>query len=357
MGTTDSQFNLDKILVSSCAIFFILVVTINLIPYFPFIAYNFPTNSSGTLPVPSPSVSDYLPTNFSGSIRVPTAASPLHRDTCVSFLHSIRYKSSANGCQKEGGTCKDKKQYSWDWIQSNRVSESCGFHRVHKSEASVLVNGSWIVVAGDSECRLTYISLLEVFVGSEEMNRVKVDFTYQHGNYFKTVDGIGLKMDFLWRPFVSDLTELMWEFNKTKRYPDLIILGAGIWEMLYVNKAPDYGRKLEALRESYLATLGGGMPVFWLGMPTLVNPKLNTEMKRARLTDGVRRMYDDALGGSRILRQSGGPMFLLDLRLLSDLCGADCAADGMHYEEFVHDAAVQILLNILAISSNKNIQP
>ncbi|XP_075507314.1 protein ALTERED XYLOGLUCAN 9-like [Primulina tabacum] len=353
MGATDWQFSLEKILISSCAIFFIVVATINLIPYFPSVSYNFPTSSSDK-PVPSPSVSDLIPTNSSGSIHVPAVASPLHRDTCVSFLHSIRYKSSASECRK-AGACKDKK-YSWEWIQSNRVSE-CGFHRVQKSEASALINGSWIVVAGDSECRLTYISLLEVFVGYEEINRVKVDFIYQHGNYVKTVDDIGLKMDFLWRPFVSDLKELILDFNKTKRYPDLIIMGAGIWEMLYVNKAPDYGLKLEALRDSNSGFLEGGMPVFWLGMPTLVNSKLNTELKRARLTDYVRRMYDDALRGSKILQQSGGPMFLLDLRLLSDLCGADCAADGMHYEEFVHDVVVQIMLNVLAIRSNKNLQP
>ncbi|XP_073152528.1 protein ALTERED XYLOGLUCAN 9-like [Henckelia pumila] len=333
---TDSQSSLDKILVSSCAIFFILIVMINLIPYFP-------------------SVSDHFPTNSSGWMHVPTAGSPLHRDTCVSFLHSIRYKysSASTGCQK-AEPCKDKKQYSWDWIQSNRVSESCGFHRVHKSEASVLVNGSWIVVAGDSECRITYFSLLEVFVGSEEINRVKRNFTLQQGknkDYSKTVDDIGLKMDFFWMPFVSDLTKLMWEFNKTKRYPDLIILGSGIWEMLFKNNVTDYGRKLEALRETS-SYLGGGIRVFWLGMPTLVNPKLNTEMKRMRLTDGVRRMYDDALRGSRILRQSGGPMFLLDLRLLSDLCGTDFSADGLHYEELVHDAVVQIMLNFLAIPFN-----
>ncbi|KZV53805.1 hypothetical protein F511_00071 [Dorcoceras hygrometricum] len=337
MGAPDWQSGLDKILISSCATFVILVIMINLIPYFPSAPDNFPTNSSGRrIPVPSP------PKNSSGSkIHAPPAESPLHRDTCVSFLHSIRYNSFAK-----------EKKYSWDWIQSNRVSE-CGFHRVQRSEAFGLINGSWIVVAGDSECRLTYISLLQVFVGSKEIGRVKIDFIHQHGDFLKTVDDIGLRVDFLWRPFVSNLTELMSDFKRSKRYPDLMIMGAGIWEMLYVNKAPDYGRKLEVLRDSYL---GGGVPVFWLGMPTLVNSKLNTDLKRARLTDFVRRMYDDALRGSKILRQSGGPMFLLDLRLLSDLCGADCAADGMHYEEFVHDAAVQIMLNILAMPSNQNIR-
>ncbi|CAI9762699.1 unnamed protein product [Fraxinus pennsylvanica] len=118
---------------------------------------------------------------------------------------------------------------SWKWTQSGSVAE-CGFQKLKKPDVSMLLNGSWVVVAGDS----------------------------QASDYSVTVDEIGMKLDFMWALYVRNLTNLMLEFKGNKDYPDVILMGAGLWDMLLVNNATEYGISLSALKDLVLALL----PVF-----------------------------------------------------------------------------------------------
>lgn len=90
-------------------------------------------------------------------------------------------------------------------------------------------------------------------------------------------------------------------------------------------------------------------------MPTLINSMLNTEAKRERMTDSMRGAYDRQLQKSKLLRQSGGPLLMLDIESLSWNCGVRCTADGMHYDVPVYEAAVQIMLNALLIESHQKL--
>jgi hypothetical protein len=95
--------------------------------------------------------------------------------------------------------------------------------------------------------------------------------------------------------------------------------------------------------------------LFWIGVPTLINSMLNTEKKRERMTDAMRVAYNEALQSSKLLRRSGGPLFLLDIQSLSWNCGVRCTEDGMHYDGVVYDAALHIMLNALLIQSHQRL--
>ncbi|PIM98512.1 N-acetylneuraminate 7-O(or 9-O)-acetyltransferase [Handroanthus impetiginosus] len=348
MGMAGWHLSRNKMLFFSCALFITLAVGVHLMPYL------------------------YSISVFLSPSEVISAPTSLYRDSCVFFLHSVMYKvdRECNSPFDNNGTVCKK---SWEWIRSGRVAE-CEFQKLKKSDASDLLNGSWILVAGDSQARLMVVSLLKLVVGSDGMERIGVDLMKRHTDYSVMVEEIGMKLDFIWAPFVGNLTELMLQLKRNKNLPDVMVLGAGLWDMLHVNNVSEYGSSLHVLRDNVLALLpvssnldgGGGevieskstrlLHLFWVGMPTLITSMLNTEEKRLRMNDVVLNSYDNEVTESKLLRQSGGPLLKLDIRLLSDLCGPHCTADGMHYDGVVYDTAIQIMLNALLIESNQKPQ-
>ncbi|KAL8047009.1 hypothetical protein ABFX02_08G210600 [Erythranthe guttata] len=334
----------NKMLFFSCALFITLAVGVHLMPYFPSI--------SGFL---SPS-------------EVISLSSPSNRDSCVSFLHSVVY--SGGDVVKECGIgCEKRLGWDWDWVGSGRVA-GCEFQKLMRSDASDLLNGSWVVVAGDSQARLMAVSLLELVMGNEAMERVRGDLFKRHSDYSITVDEIGMKLDFFWAPYVGNLTELVLQLRRSRNIPDVMVVGAGLWDMLHVNNASEYGSALRVLRDNSLTLLpvssnldvGNSKPaarflhLFWVGMPMLITTMLNTDEKREKMTTAIYDSYEDELTTSKIWRESGGPFFKLDVRLLSELCGPRCTSDGMHYDGVVYDATVQIMLNALLIESNQKLE-
>ncbi|KAA8530712.1 hypothetical protein F0562_005354 [Nyssa sinensis] len=259
----------------------------------------------------------------------------------------------------------------WNWSRSAPVV-ACEFQKLDRSDASDLLNGSWVVVAGDSQARLIVVSLLNLVLGSEEMESIQGDLFKRHSDYQIVIDEIGLKLDFIWAPYVTNLTVLMMEFKQNRNYPDVLVMGAGLWHMLHMTNPSDYGVSLRLLRDSVVSLLPispefdtdgpitGSVSIrsphlFWLGMPMLINSMLNTEEKREKMTDAILDAYDKELYGSKLLRQSGGPLLLLGIRSLSRKCGTQCTVDGMHYDTVVYEAAVHIMLNALLIESHQKL--
>ncbi|GFP98227.1 hypothetical protein PHJA_001966700 [Phtheirospermum japonicum] len=339
MGMAGWHLSRNKMLFFSCALFITLAVGVHLLPYFPLI-------------------SSFL---FPSEVISPTI--PSFRDSCVFFLHNIMYSDDREceiGCKR-----------SWDWIKTGRIAE-CDFQKLRKPDASELLNGSWVVIAGDSQARLMAVSLLELLMGPESVGRIQSDLFKRHSDYSMVVQEIGMKLDFIWAPYVGNLTELTSLFKRNKDFPDVMVMGAGLWDMLHVNNASEYGSSLRVLRDNIFALLpissnldrdGEGLlsepksarllHLFWVGVPTLITSLLNTDAKREKMTGLICDLYDDELKRSQVLRRFGGPVLNLDIRLLSGLCGARCTSDGMHYDEVVYDAAVQIMLNALLIESDQ----
>ncbi|CAA2989199.1 N-acetylneuraminate 7-O(or 9-O)-acetyltransferase [Olea europaea subsp. europaea] len=358
MGMAGWHLSRNKMLFFSCALFITLAVGVHLAPFFPSI--------SSFLYKPS-SISD-------SSLPTGTTSSSMIRDSCIFSLHSVvMYKSNYSVCVDDAidsNSASGCKKMYWKWTQPGSVAE-CGFQKLKKPDVSVLLNGSWVVVAGDSQARLMVASLLELVMGPEGMKKIRGDLFKRHSDYSITVDEIGMKLDFTWAPYVRNLTNLMLKFRENKDYPDIILIGAGLWDMLHLNNATEYGISLSALKDSVLALLPvfrntdsiereaselawiRSPHLFWLGMPALISSMLNTVEKREKMKDVMCNAYDDEVSRTKLLWQSGGPLLKLDIRWLTDLCGPQCTVDGMHYDGIVYDAAVQIMLNALLLESNQ----
>ncbi|KAK9274834.1 hypothetical protein L1049_022087 [Liquidambar formosana] len=344
MGMAGWHLSRNKVLFFSGALFITLAVGVHLTPYFP-------------------SISDFV-SSFSSSVVVET------RDSCISFLHDIVFDVKPVESWNSNISSSDY-EVSWGWAKSSPVI-ACEFQKLGRSDASDLLNGSWVVVAGDSQARFVALSLLNLVLDSDGLESVKDDLFKRHSDYRMVIAEIGMKLDFIWAPYATNLTDLMMEFKRKRNYPDVLVMGSGLWHMLHVTNASDYGVSLQRLRSAVLSLVPissqfdmdgpvtGSVSIrsphlFWLGMPMLINSMLNTEEKREKMSSAARNAYDREISDSKLLRQFGGPLLLLDIQSLSRNCGSWCTVDGMHYDGAVYEAAVHIVLNALLIESHQKL--
>jgi hypothetical protein len=321
MGLAGWHLSRTKMLFFSGILFIFLFAAVHLAPYF--LSFSHLLLASVLFPSPPP-------------------YSLLPPSSCLPFLHRISWTHAPDP--------------AWSWDRSAPV-HSCGFQSLSNQDASILLNGSWILVAGDSQARLLVLALLRLLLDPTSLASVEPDLFKRHSDYHIAIADRGIKIDFLWAPYEGNITDLLaQEIQPGAPYPDVMVLGSGLWHMLHVTNSSKYSESVNRIREALLSLHSSVLPhMFWLGLPTLVNSKLNTEEKRERMTDAMLDAYRRKLAGTKIMRQSGGPLVLLDVRLLSQGCGAQCTDDGMHYDGMVYNAALQIMLNALVIESQQRI--
>ncbi|KAJ8748869.1 hypothetical protein K2173_013300 [Erythroxylum novogranatense] len=364
-GMAGWRWSRNKMLFFGCALFITLAIGVHITP-------NIPSVSDFVTSVQSIVVFDNREDSCINLVNeVVWDVKPTNSNNHSSFVVEPHSKSNSNNY------LNDKSNYSvtydkiWNWSNTGKV-KACEFQKLSKSDVSDLLNGSWIVVAGDSQARIMVQSLLNLILDSHRLESIKGDLFKRHSDYKIVIGEIGLKLDFIWAPFVVNLTDLVTSFKQNKSYPDVLVMGAGLWHMLHVTNASDYAVALKLLRDSIgsllpsspefstnepvVSSVSTRFPhLFWLGMPMLINGMLNTKEKREKMTDEVWHAYDRTLRSSNLLRRYGGPFLFLDIESLSWNCGPRCTLDGMHYDLAVYEAAIHIALNALLIESHQKL--
>ncbi|KAJ3689687.1 hypothetical protein LUZ61_018851 [Rhynchospora tenuis] len=256
---------------------------------------------------------------------------------CLSRLHRISWTHSSPP--------------AWSWDKS----ETCHFRRFSGKYASEILRDAWILAAGDSQARLVVLALLRLLMEPSEVSTIEPDLFRRHSDYQITLPDKGIKVDFIWAPYESNITQLLRDIRLTRRYPDVLILGSGLWHMLHITNPALYGTVLAEIKQmaESLVEPSGSLHshMFWLGLPKLINSKLNTEEKKEKMTGNMLEAYNKEVNWRGMSKESGGPFTLLDIGLLTRGCGPLCTLDGMHYDGAVYDAAVNIMLNSMLIDS------
>ncbi|KAI3696387.1 hypothetical protein L1987_79401 [Smallanthus sonchifolius] len=130
----------NKFLFFSGALFITLAVCIHLIPHFP-----------SFFPKPPPTVL-------------------FQQESCISLLNNVSFRSNSD-------------RFSWDW-DTGYGSLDCEFQKLGRVDVSDLLNGSWVVVAGDLQARLFMVALV---LGVDEMEKIHDDDS-----------GLGLSVEHIW---------------------------------------------------------------------------------------------------------------------------------------------------------------
>lgn len=267
----------------------------------------------------------------------------------------------------EEGIATDADRYNWDWSWKEKPSSKCRFQKLERLEALQLLQGTWIVVAGDSQARLLFVALLELLLPSIEDLRPQLFKRHSNFDYF--LEKENMHMEFVWAPYTKNLTGLTWEVCRNKTNPDVLVMSAGLWHMLHVGNHTHYGESLFKLKRAVGSLLQSqrkieddnrvhnvDVPIsqiFWMNLPTVVPSLLQSESKRKQITNSQLRLYDLELRQSQVVHPDG-PMMLLDIERLSHSCGSRCSHDGIHFSSATYSAALHVMINSLLIVSKQS---
>ncbi|KAM6599097.1 hypothetical protein CsatA_018706 [Cannabis sativa] len=140
MGMVRWHLSRNKMLFFSGALFITLAIDVHLTPYFP-------------------SVTDFV-SSVSSVVIFDT------RHSCLSLLHDVLWNITH--------THPNTSQYqnSWAWSSHDDVS-ACDFQKLTRSDASDLLNESWVAVTGDSQSRFVTLSLLGLVMKPQAVESVK----------------------------------------------------------------------------------------------------------------------------------------------------------------------------------------
>ena len=83
----------------------------------------------------------------------------------------------------------------------------------------------------------------------------------------------------------------------------------------------------------------------WLGLPTLIPSRLNTDRKRRVMTHDRANEYHKACCESGLVGVNG-PCLEIEMENISGGCGNTCTKDGMHYNDATFEACVTIIVNM-----------
>jgi hypothetical protein len=130
----------------SGALFITLAVGVHLTPYFP-------------------SISDFFTSVQSVVVFDNREAS------CINLVNEVIWNVkphiiSSNGSDSSNDSVGHDK--IWDWSKNGKV-KGCDFKKLGRGDVKDLLNGSWVVVAGDSQARLLVQSLLSLILDEKKM--------------------------------------------------------------------------------------------------------------------------------------------------------------------------------------------
>ncbi|CAI9282791.1 unnamed protein product [Lactuca saligna] len=143
-------------------------------------------------------------------------------------------------------------------------------------------SSSCLVFVITNDTIICYNSRLISFVSLDEMESIQKDLFKRHSDYHIVDEEIGMKLDFIWAPYATNLAHVITEFKRNNTYPYVLVMGSSLWHMLHFTYYSDYMVSLRFLRESLIPFLPVGFAstwgfhLFWLGMPTLINIMPNT---------------------------------------------------------------------------------
>eukprot|EP00884_Botryococcus_braunii_P005898 jgi/Botrbrau1/15309/Bobra.0319s0001.1 len=173
-------------------------------------------------------------------------------------------------------TCGSGLDNNWQWSSE---ALSCGAHRHDPHDITGLLQGKWVVIAGDSIARYFYAALLRALANGDHQ------VVYGHQDFEYVLTG-NIRATFLWAPYATNLSSLVDTWDKQGQNPDVVVLSAGLWHMLHISDVNDYLYCLESLRDTaqaFIKRLDEGQPLHlshFLASVRFYPPKLKTEEKR-----------------------------------------------------------------------------
>ena len=177
-----------------------------------------------------------------------------------------------------------------------------------------MLSKKWIACVGDSIARNICLALLQLASPSD----VPLGFE-RHADFHSIIHYNDIhksqssernaQVSFFWAPFTQNVSDIL-SLWRTEKTPDIVVVSAGLWDMLYFNDKLEYTSKLEELSNVTKSLLTD----YPAGRTPIMIYSTNVEVQHGLLTDPKKRKmmipeavdaYNTAIYESGILSPQG----------------------------------------------------
>jgi hypothetical protein len=270
-------------------------------------------------------------------------------DGCDEGPRGSMYRN--NGISQVSTCSSQNPAYVWGWKET-LPSSHCRFKQRDPKSLKKALQGRNVLFVGDSITRFMYHSFCRQ-TGMASAGAYNA--TGETGKHTDIVRQIGKSnVDFIWAAYAKDLVDRVKEVAalplyppdaSVKKRPDLVVLGGGAWDKLWLyttdldKRALGYMLDDLATQIQHLRSIH--VPVVWIVPTTVNNDALATEEKKAHIPEEEMELMRDLYQSKGILSSSSfvisGPAFTSS-RVAESY-------DGVHYPHQVYSAGAQILAN------------
>lgn len=247
------------------------------------------------------------------------------------------------GISTESTCSAQNTAYVWGWADQGPASH-CRFKQRDVKSLRTHLKDRNVYFAGDSITRYLYHSFCRQ-LGIPDSGA----YNATEGKHHDLSQSVGdINIEFIWAGFATDLVEAAKNITLQPTHsPDLVVLGGGAWDRLWVYNTDEERKDLKAALDDLAKQIQQlkklKVPVVWLTPTTINNAALPTEEKRSNISEdemaNLRAVYEEAgiLSVSSFVIE--GPAFTSS-RVSESF-------DGVHYPHQVYSAGAQILCNAI----------
>jgi hypothetical protein len=249
------------------------------------------------------------------------------------------------GTSMESTCSAQNSVYVWGW-DSQASSTHCRFKQRDVSSLKKNLKGRTIHFAGDSITRYLYHSFCrQLGIGDAGAYNATEG---KHHDISRRVGDIDL--DFVWAGFATDVVDALKNITAgaVARRPDLVVLGGGAWDKLWVYNTDDEKESMKKALGELSALMRAvrrkmGIPVVWLTPTTINTDALPSEEKRTRINEDEMKQLRSLYKSEGVLSAAS---FVIDGEAFTSSRVAE-SFDGVHYPHQVYSAGAQILCNAM----------
>jgi len=244
---------------------------------------------------------------------------------------------------------------SWNWDEPQSLPDLCKCSQTmfDSINSAVLYQNKRVVFVGDSNVRNIYHAFNAMVSDSYEFESQS---TFKaHSDLHQELTN-NINVDYIWAPFTHNVTVSL----KDKRVStaNVIVLGAGMWDVLKLHSPNSYGpdilklsRDIPSLHPKRIASSNNNdnnilskslQPVVvWLSPLPVINSLLTSDEKRTYMTEeNMETFRNDPIIQKWILNTVS---FTINPKLMCN--DQNNIGDGVHYSEEVYNVMSQIITN------------
>jgi hypothetical protein len=263
------------------------------------------------------------------------------RNGCDEGPRGVEYRKF--GISAESTCSAQNAVYVWGWEEQD-PAEHCRFKQRDPKTLQKHLMGRNILFAGDSITRYLYHSFCRQ-LGIADAGAYNA-LEGKHQDISRQIGDINA--DFVWAGFATDLVEATKNITSgvVKAKPDLVVLGGGAWDKLWVYNTEQEKQMMKKTLEELtiqMHTLKDkmGIPVVWLTPTTINTNALPSEEKRTNINEEEMKKMRGLYKSVGVLSSA---TLVIDGEAFTSTRSAE-SFDGVHYPHQIYSAGAQMLCN------------